>query len=264
VVIVGRQAVTALLSTAFIAVSDPGGMVTPRGCDPDLIAHAEPGLNGYRWRDDRCEGIYVPGVSGEGSFLIASISRVRSAHISAAERSILLQWKAEADHTALHIRAYPLRPDLHYQMDTLQRLGVRRYRWPSRVLADLDIDFSDIGVVAWEIRSFHGQRVNAYIPITIGNDSSAFVEPRLTALPGREMREVYVTVARLDDKGSVVRVIRDRRALNRGSYAAQTSIEISLPELRSPGLYGIQLEGEVQGEGVGGGVVSTPMIAVLV
>jgi len=256
-----RGAVGTVLGAVVVLLTQAPLTALPPGCDSELLKHADGGANGYKWRGDRCEGTYSRPTAGEGSFLIASLTRGRSVRVSVADPIIPLRWRAGTGHAPLHIRAYALRPRLRYQMDRMQAPAAGRYGWRSLVLAALELSLSDVGLVAWDSRQFGTGRANVYVPVTIGDDIAPGAETALIALPAREMNEVYVTVGRLDAHGAITRTMRAKQPLSRGSYAAQIAIEITLPELHAPGLYGIQLEGEVRD---GGGTVATPMIAVSV
>jgi hypothetical protein len=254
-----RHARATFLGAVLLMFAYPARAALPPACDPDIAANAEAGPNGYHWRGDRCEGAYRRPVAGDGSFLVASLTRGRSARLTTSDLRIPIRWKPGVG-GPLHVRAYPLRPRAYYQMDTLQPAETGRYAWPSDVLTGLGLPLSDIGLVAWGTRSFATHPVDVYVPIQLGDDTQTVVETTLIALSGREMNEVYVTVERLNEDGSRHSMIRNKRPLRYGSYAAQAGIEIALPELRAPGLYGMQIQGDVRS----GGAVATRTIVISV
>jgi hypothetical protein len=211
-------------------------------CDPDLLSLADGIPNRYQLRGDRCEGLYLKPLSGEGRVLLASLTFGVPTKDAATKPSIPLAWNAVPD-GELHIRAYPLRPRLFYQMDTVQPGKESIYLWPSSMLAAVGLPLREVGLVAWTTRLSPSTKV--FHPLAIGSPPRARRDVHMMLDFGRSLVEVYIGITRLNNDGTVNAVVRKPSALRYGVYAAGAIVEVTLPELQASGLYAIQISGDV-------------------
>jgi hypothetical protein len=75
----------------------------------------------------------------------------------------------------------------------------------------------------------------------------------LVLVPGRELKEVFLSLATVQEGGEPRRFIRSGEALEYGYYPAGRGIGIQLPPLSEPGIYYVELAAEL----AGGGVITT-------
>jgi hypothetical protein len=208
-------------------------------CDPQLVSAVSPNdPNRYRLREDRCEGLYHRGVSGE-TLLEASLTEVYEDFRAASASSLLLEWKAPAPPAATFVRAYSLRPRVLYRMDTERPPGAAAYTWPLGVAKALNLTRNDIGLVAWVRQRIGGVERQVYLPLRAraGAGSAAPRKLRLIVIPGIDATELYLTLAAAGPDGRAVRYLLKNEALQQGAYTGGWPVPIDLPELKHPGLY---------------------------
>jgi hypothetical protein len=223
-------------------------------CDPGLHASTGHPLH-YQARGsaqeqtDRCEGIYIQDVSG-ATLLVVSLTAAFADFDLESEAPLQVEWAA-ADSDVVHLRAYPLRHKIYYRMDTERAAGTKSYIWPTAVLAALGLSRPDVGVVGWTRRLVGQTMRDVFLPLHI---SQTGVPPangyQVVLLPGRELVEVYVTLATVGADGAPADSVRDGVALEYGYYPAGRGIVIPLTGMEEPGLYYLELGATLRGGGV--------------
>jgi hypothetical protein len=218
-------------------------------CDPDLVTNSEQPYS-YRLRGDRCEGIYVEKVAST-TLLVASYTESFEDDNSALNNVLNIKWPAVAADT-VHLRANILQRKLYYRMDTVRPAGDGSYHWPTDLLKALDIQRHDIGLVGWTEREFGADIRRVYIPIRVRPQGEPWQRGthELVVIPGREIEELYLSIAQLDVHGSLVTSILDGEPLRYGYYPAERPVVIPIRGLEDAGLWAIEIGARVLGGGV--------------
>jgi hypothetical protein len=111
-------------------------------CNPRVKASASP--NGYRWRDDRCEGLYAETVATQPLWL----SGLQCQNISFSN-DLSLAWPSPpTSATSVEVRAVSVNPDVLYRMDRLQRVSNTQYNWSSGLRRAVGLAGSEVAVFA--------------------------------------------------------------------------------------------------------------------
>jgi hypothetical protein len=112
----------------------------------------------------------------------------------------------------VQVRAVPLRPELHYRMDTIQAAAADRYVWPTDLLAKYGLGPRTIGIIAWAPIKLAGEDRILLLPISVGSQPAGNVrltEFELAILPPLALKRLYVKVARLGADGKVKAQLKD-------------------------------------------------------
>jgi hypothetical protein len=185
--------------------------------------------------------------------LIASFTASFSDFDVAVGEPLLVEWSMiPAASAPVRLRAYGLRPKLYYRMDTTRPPGPGRFTWPTSVLASLNVRPGDAGVVGWTERAVGPTKRNVYLPLRIRQrqaSSSLGGAYRVVLLPGRELTEVYVTIATVDDQGRRAKYLRKGVPLQLGYYPAGKGIVVPVTGLKEPGVYYLELAATLRSGG---------------
>lgn len=234
-------------------------------CDPSLRGppgHPYP----YRNRGDRCEGVYARPVAST-TLSVVSLTAAFDDYKLESPASLATKWAAPvpgapypvacgatpgADEP-IHLRAQSLQPRIYYRMDAVRSLADRGYDWPKEMLGALAISRPGLGVLAWMTRAVDGAERTVYLPLRIaqqpGTSQSVVADYRVDIVPGRELAEVYVTLARFDVAGQPASWLKRGEALGYGYYPAERPIRIPLPLSGSPGCYRLEITATLRGDG---------------
>jgi hypothetical protein len=224
---------------------DSAAVMQSRYCDRYLPVSTQNPF-GYRLRGDRCEGIYVKPVSAT-PLTVASFGQLNAPQLPASGGVLLVEWTADSGNVRL--RANSLKSKTYYRMDSLQPAAARSYRWPTDVLAALRLTMKDIGVVAWTEQKVAGKVREVYLPIRIGQPPAAQETAyELVLVPGDELKEVFITLSKVDAGGQIVQVSAPK-SLNYGFYPAGRGIRIPIEPLPHPGTYVVQIGATLRGGG---------------
>ena len=228
----------------MLAASTTSAQVDP--CDAalkDKEDRANP--NGYRKRNDRCEGIFIQEVSATGTLLVASLTATMQGFKPDTGKPIPVEWKAP-DAAKVNLRAYSLRPRLYYRMDTIQDAASAQYQWPPAILATYELKPADIGLVAWTAVTVGNRRLEpVYVPVAVRDSKDAAwpLSQRLIVVPPVDLKEIYLTLSPVDTTGAPGQPLRDG-ALGYGYYPAGGAVKIDLAPLPKPGIYLVQVAAE--------------------
>jgi hypothetical protein len=229
----GLVAVCTLLSTLE-------GQAQESACDKNLEKLAG-GPHGYVLRGDRCEGIYAREVAGT-SLWIASLTESFEDYKLASDTDLVIEWAAPGDRS-IRLRAQGVRHDLFYRMDAVRPASPSTYRWPTDLLAAQHIPREDIGVLGWTSHPVGGVDRDLYVPLRIRRrqSTSKSIDYNLVLFPTEELAEVYVSLATVGADGQPKKFIRQGKPLRYGYYGAESPVSISLPELKDPGIYYLEI-----------------------
>lgn len=207
-------------------------------CDPGVRLSPET-PNGYRDREDRCEGLFAHDVAGSTTLLVASLTASVAAFDPRKDGTLNVAWSAPDNARATRLRAFGLRRKQYYRMDTTRPAGEKVFHWPADVLANLNLTPNFLGVVAWSTIVVAGSKREVYLPLRIGPDNTGASRKRndLLLVPGAELAEVYTTLERLDPRTSEKTIAYEKRPLKYGFYPAERPVTIPVEGLGEPGYY---------------------------
>ncbi len=246
-----RRLSCALLIGCLTALALASGEAAPASaadqCDRNLLAPSTSPL-AYRLRGDRCEGLYVEEVSGS-AILIASWTEAFDDFEIARSPKLTVVWDAPEGAGPVRLRAQGLRRRLYYRMDTVRPAGDSSFDWPTDLLAELRIPRQDLGVVALAMTPVSGAEREVYLPLRIaqGSPPARSGSYRLAILPGTELGEVYVTLARVTEPSRTR--LKDGEPLGYGYYPANRPFEITVTGLDAKGFYQLTIGATLKGGG---------------
>ncbi len=177
-------------------------------CDPGLTQRITDDL-GYQLRGDRCEGLYARDVGGSLLLLVSLTSAFEGYDLNSGE-NLIVEWNAPLGRH-VHLRAYGLRPRLYYRMDTIRPVNNTPYHWPIDLLANFNIPRCDLGVVGWTTSRLGKNERRILLPLHISQQKRAAPSQgyRLILWPGKELAEVYLSIATVNADGSLGRFLKD-------------------------------------------------------
>ncbi len=220
-------------------------------CDPNLSKSTDLPY-GYRNRGNRCEGIYIKKVKSSTTLVVASFTEYFHNYDLKADKHLVIDWKSPID-SDVFLRAYGIRRKLYYRMDTFVSSKSSSYTWPINILAALNIKKTDIGVIGW-IQYPIGEIDNkVYLPLRIKQDEEVNYKGSylLVIVPGQELEEVYLSVASKGEDGMLKFDYRDSEPLGYGYYPANRSIPIPIPNIKTVGIYYIEVGATLVSGGTG-------------
>ncbi len=211
-------------------------------CDPTLVRPAGDPL-GYVLRGDRCEGLYIREVAGSGGLSIASVTEPFEQFEVGPGKSLHLEWTPPPGDAPTRLRAFGLRRKLYYRMDTVRPPGATTYTWSADVLAPLKMRSQELGVVGWVPYAVGEKMHEVYVPLRIGTPGPATRSRRYVVmlLPGADLTEVFITLSTLDAGGRTRAFLKRDEPLRYGYYPAERGIAVHLPELKTAGIYHLQI-----------------------
>lgn len=215
-----------------------------RWCDPELRP-ADQSTLAYGPRGDRCEGLFIKDVAGT-TLSILSLTAAFEEYDPASDPSLHLTWSARAG-DSLRIQVRAVQPNLFFGMDTERPISTGSYEWPTGVLSTLNIRRADIGLLAWTLVKRPSRTLMVHVPVSVARGAGPvpITGYSLVVYPVMELREVYLTLGPADSTGQPIRsaLIRNHVAQLQGYYPAERPIQLSLPALRTPGIYYLQVTG---------------------
>lgn len=236
------------VALSLVAALPPGtAAAEPEHCDPGLDRISSP--LGYRLHEDRCEGLYVQEV-GSADLVVLSFTEVFEDFDAEAGGDLRVEWEVPGEEP-VRLRAQGI-GKRYYRMDTVRPAGTTSFLWPVEVLSGLGYTRQDIGVVGWTRTQVGGDERRIHLPVRVTQGPSpAGSEGYLLVIqPGRELTEVYVSVAEVGADGEPSRFLRDGDPLGYGYYPARRGLEIPVSGLGEPGVYYLEVGARVKGGGV--------------
>jgi len=206
-------------------------------CDPSLGDNSKSPM-AYHMRGDRCEGIYAQQVSAI-SIEVRSLVAGFGPFDPAKDRELLLAWTAPAgSERDVRLRAFSFKPRIYYRMDTTVPPSRGEYRWPTDVLASVDLGRDDLGLIAWIDLPGPGSSTRpVYLPLRAGvGAAKGDAGYEVSLIPAVRLSEVHLIVSRLDGKGNVAATLHDKE-LGFGYYPAATPTVFSTGKLGPAGFY---------------------------
>jgi hypothetical protein len=173
--------------------------------------------------------------------LVASFTSFFEAFSPGSLDKLSLDWSSPAK-IPVRLRAYALREKLYYQMDTIVAPDKATYSWPGGVLNALHLSKQDIGVVGFVDYHITGENRTLYLPLRIHEkDQKPSHGYRLVLVPGSDLKEVFISLARVEADGRPHTFLISDRPLRRGYYPAERGIPVDIPNPHSPGIYFLEI-----------------------
>lgn len=226
-------------SLAILTFFLAGSVGAATYCDPAL-EHGSQSPMAYRQRGDRCEGLYAQQVSAL-RLDIRSFVQSFAAFDPDKDAELTLAWKAPPGAVQdVRLRAFSLKPRQYFRMDTAVPAARSLYRWSSDVLAAVPLGRDDLGILAWlEMPGPEDKNREVYLPLRAGAQAA---EPSqegydVTLVPAARLREVRVTLSRIDGRGKVLATLRRDEELGYGYYASERPTVFTTGRLETPGFY---------------------------
>ncbi len=237
----------ALMASAVLEAQGPAA--GPSLCDPELQGSSQSPM-AYRLRDGRCEGIYALQVN---STQVRLVSFVESLEYDLADNADLkVAWHRPDGDRVVRLRARSLRSKTYYRMDTAIPAPDRSYDWSSDVLASLDLASGELGVLGWtELELREGMPRTVYLPLTISQAPSPGTTDgyQVAVVPDLRLREVFISLAPVDERGAAGTPVFAKRKLDYGYYPAKEATVFELGKPEKPGLYELTIDCAFMGTG---------------
>src|SRR5262245_17114072 len=203
-------------------------------CDADLNPASSNPL-GYRLRGDRCERVYIQEVAATVLRLV-SLTESFETFEPTRDRPLIVEWTPPSNQP-LHLRAQSLKSRLYYRMDSERPAGSASFEWPLDLVAALGLTRNDLGVLAWTARRLGSAERLVHIPVRIRQRTTPAPEPyRMVLVPGVQVEELFLSVARVDANGQPGPYSIDKMPVGLGYYPAGRAVVVPL---RIPSIAGV-------------------------
>jgi hypothetical protein len=208
-------------------------------CDPSL-GYMSQNPMGYKLRGDRCEGLYIQPVSSS-SLLVASFTSIYEDFDPNSLQTLSIDWSSPTQNPA-QLRAYSLREKLYYRMDAAIPPGRTAYLWSGSVLNSLHLSKRDVGVVGFTDLRVGGNERTVYLPLRIHEKSQTSARGyQLIIVPGSELKEVFISLAKVDADGRPGAYIISDRPVSCGYCPAERGVPIDIPDPGAMGIYYLEI-----------------------
>jgi hypothetical protein len=218
-------------------------------CDRSLVPAAGTPF-GYSVRGDRCEGLYAQDLAST-TLEVASLIEVFDDYDLATAQQLHVTWTPAGSSNIL-LRSRSLKSNVYYRMDTTQPSDRSSYTWPAGILAALNLRREDLGVLAWTEADVGGTKQRLFVPLRISPKPNPhrLGSYRVVLLPGRELTEVYVSLAPVGADGRLGKFLRNGQPLGIGAHAAARPVVVPVPGPDTPGTYYLEIGADLAGGGV--------------
>jgi hypothetical protein len=210
-------------------------------CDPTLPLIPNNPLS-YHDLGDRCEGIYIEQVGGT-TLRVVSLTEFFGDYNLQSGKPLSINWDKPPGNNVIRLRAQSIKRKLYYRMDTYCLHDSISFKWSSGILSSLNILKNDIAVEAITKYLIGKTERDVYLPVRIIQETKVADKRNynLVLLPGEELSEVYISIAKLDIAGRQEPFIKNGEKLGYGYYPADRSIEIPVTGLKDIGTYYMQI-----------------------
>lgn len=241
--VLGSAAVAAILCL----FSSTDAAWAQAACDPALPRN-DAQSSGYRPRGDRCEGIYKRPVASFGVELVSLTAKSELGDLC-GPGAVYMIWPAPMAGLSgagpIHVQAESLRRQLYYRLDVDRQSSASSFPWPQdpRCSNEVSLGEPDLGILARASAMLGAKPIRVLLPVGLSRQPTTAVRPPYQAvlMPGRRLREVYVSVWRYGN-GSTPAPVVSERPLSMKPYPAGTRVTIPLTaaEILQPGLYRVR------------------------
>ncbi|MEL7059896.1 MAG: hypothetical protein AAGN46_07710 [Acidobacteriota bacterium] len=221
-----------------------GSLSAAEVCDPELLAVGDSGT-AYRQREERCEGAHKLKVSSSSKLAVASFTRSFDLDPE-MHRRLEVRWPRVEGLDTIRLRARSLGDigrGVYYRMDSELPAGNGVMLWPSAVLAALQLERLDVGVLGWGRRELPSAgSTSIYLPLSVAPDGGAAASERdvlrLVVVPSERLEEIYLSVVDPEQPQAVI----ERHALAYGYYPARMPTVIEFPAPPRAGFYRLEID----------------------
>jgi hypothetical protein len=210
-------------------------------CDPTLTLIQDNPLS-YHDLGDRCEGIYAEQVGGT-TLRVVSLSEYFENYNLQTGKPLFINWDKPPGNTVIRLRAQSIKSKLYYRMDTYCNHDSISFKWSSGILFSLNILKNDIAVQALTKYAIGKTERDIYLPVRIIQETKRVDKRKLNLvlLPGEELTEVFISLAKIGNYGQHEPFIKDGEKLGYGYYPPNRAIEIPITGLKDIGTYYMQI-----------------------
>lgn len=201
-------------------------------CDPDIIVPRDD-PNAYRWRDDRCEGVFAIPLRGEPALTVVSLTASATAMSAEKPTSLVLMWRPLKE-PLVKIQVVSLNPHTHYRMDTVTHGASGAFQWPADIPNALELPLRELGVTAFATLPVHGSTKTFLVPMVLATDTERPPERNslwLVVVPSVDLSVLRYQVAPYRADGMVGSFLTPPIAVQERPILADhpVSIEIAVP-----------------------------------
>jgi hypothetical protein len=188
--------------------------------------------------------------------LVSLTARPEAADLCAPGETLHMVWPAPGPAVsgagAIHVQAESLRPLLYYRLDVDRQAGAASFPWPRdpRCNNEVALAATDLGILARTQATLGAKPIEVLLPVGLSKLPTGPVRPPYlaTLMPGRRLREVYVSLWRYGS-GPIPTPVVSERPLSMKPYPAGTRVTIpfTAADLSQPGLYRVRAGVEFDG-----------------
>lgn len=204
------------------------------------------GPDAYQPRGSRCEGITARPAGGDLIRVIGLTGTVENFNPQLGA-DLHVTWHALPG-DSVWLKSVGIRPRLFYQMDASLPPAAREFPWPVSVLLGENIRQKDIAVRGWTSQSFGGIRETVLLPVTISQQqasTSPTPDYMLTVLPTVRLGALRWGLAKTDSLGRPAGWVREMASVSGTDFMEGAAVHIPLGPMTSPGLFRLQLAGDL-------------------
>ncbi len=234
-----------LVALVFSLLFPHAGLGEESVCDQELLQPKKNPL-GYRLRGERCEGQYIEQVAST-ALSVASLTKTFEDYDLNSDKPLQIEWPKLGDQE-IRLRAHGIKWKLYYRMDTTRPSESTAFQWPVGILSALNIPKNSIGIVGWTYQKFEDTTKKVYLPLRVIQSQGANVQSsyRLLLWPGVQLKEVYVSLAKVDDQGKTKEFLLEGMPLGLFFYPAQREIPVNLQGFQETGIYKVDISATLQ------------------
>jgi len=119
--------------------------------------------------------------------------------------------------------------------------GASSFQWPTNVIQAEKMSGEEVALVAWtQVKPF--EKEDCYLPLRTGSRGNY----TLGMLPGAELTELYISLARLAADGRPAETLKKEEKQPSQYYPAGRRFEVPLGKLPGPGFYRVRVAGLAQ------------------
>lgn len=194
---------------------------------------------GYRFRENRCEGIFV-GVELSVNLSVRPVSIARYSSESRFLESdrIHLEWSPSVPAFDSRVQVKSIGFRSYYQMDTRVRAGEASFKWPAHIPASEGLLLQDLGVLVWQPHTGPLED-RVYLPAKVWRGADEVGPVAIVYASDVQLRDVDVQIARLGNDGYPSEYLDEMIDAPR-LVVPTTMFQVTLPELE-PGIYLVAL-----------------------
>jgi hypothetical protein len=196
---------------------------------------------GYHWRVSRCEGKYPVEVSGGALLRIVSLTEYFENFGNTGSNTLQVVWPRYGTES-VRLRAVSLKRQLYYRMDLPS--APTSYDWPLDLVKAVGLTSKEIGILGWTMGTVGTAttRREIYLPLHLqaGRVTPA-TKYEVVLLPGAALKDLFYSLSLVGNDGRVGQILVKNQSLRGSYYSAGQATRLTLPELKSKGIYFLEV-----------------------